>query len=125
MSTRTYLETASLKDIAKYDNHPDLIKKCVAFSGAPRKHPYDKEKLLLIIDPFSSNTFFYEFIIKDILHIEDIPGIATDSGENLTMARLWVRKGSFGIKYEPFEVHDPPRFMKDSELLHQVMNKSN
>ncbi len=121
MSIRHYLTTAPFYNIVKYDKQASLLDECVSFIGAPRKHPYDKDKLLLINEPFSSNTVFYEFVISDILHAEDYPSIATDSGENLVMARIWVKKGSLGLKYQPFEVESPLRFMKDSELLHQVI----
>ena len=33
----------------------------VCFSGSPRKHPYDSDKVILIADPFSANNLYYEF----------------------------------------------------------------
>jgi len=124
MSVTKYIDTQPLFNITKYKSKVDYISCAVSFTGSPRKHPYDQEKLLLVSDPFSSNTVFYEFRIKDIVHYDDLPGIATDSGENLFMVRLWVNKGSLGLKYEPFEVNDPIRYMNDSELLHQILKES-
>jgi len=121
MSIRKYLETQALHELIKYDPDPGIRKNSLSFVGALRKHPYDNEKLLLITDPFSSDTEFYEFRIADVACYEEQPSIATDSGENLFMVKIWVQKGSFGIQYHPFEVGDTLRFLKDSEVLHQVM----
>ena len=121
MSIRKYLETQPLYEIIKYERDPELRRDAIPFVGSLRKHPYDQYKVLLITDPFSSDTEFFEFRISDIVYYEEQPSIATDSGENLFMARIWVRKGSFGIQYHPFEVADPLRYLKDSEVLHQVM----
>lgn len=124
MSVTKYIDTQPLFTITKYKSKVDYTNCAVSFTGSARKHPYDKDKLLLISDPFSSHTVFYEFRIQDIVHYDDLPGIATDSGENLLMVKLWINKGSLGLKYEPFEVNDPIRFMNDSELLHQILKDS-
>jgi hypothetical protein len=124
MSITKYLETQPLYNISKYKSKVDYANCAVSFTGSARKHPYDQEKLLLISDPFSSHTVFYEFRIHDIVHYDDLPGIATDNGENLLMVKLWINKGSLGLKYEPFEVNDPLRFMNDSELLRQILKES-
>ncbi|MCD6396560.1 MAG: hypothetical protein J7L71_03395 [Spirochaetaceae bacterium] len=121
MSVINYIETQPLFEITKYKSKIDYRSAAVSFTGSARKHPYDNEKLLLVTEPFSNNTVFYEFRLKDIVHYDDLPGIATDSGENLMMIKLWINKGSLGLKYEPFEVDNPIKFMKDSELLHQIL----
>ena len=123
MSIRKLLDTAPLHDLIPSKSQGNYKKTCVAFSGAPRKHPYDQDKILLFTNPFTNNTKIFEFRIKDIGYIEELPNIGTDSGENLTTARVWVQRGSFGIRYEPFEVQDVPKYYEDSELLHQVMNE--
>ncbi len=123
MSIRKYLETQPLYELAKYDKRPELKSEAVSFTGALRKHPYDDSKLLLITEPFTSDTEFFEFRIEDIVHYEEKPNIATESGENLFLVQIWVRRGSFGIQYHPFEVSDELRYLKDSEILHQVMTE--
>ena len=123
MSIRKYLDAQPLYEIVKYDKRPDLLKDAVPFTGVVKKHPYDAEKLLLVSEPFSSSTEFYEFLIEDIISYEEMPGIATEEGESLFMFKIWVRKGSLGIKYFPFEVDDELRYMRDSEILHQVMSE--
>lgn len=124
MSVTRYIDTQPLYNLAKYKSKIDYRNCAVSFTGSARKHPYDQEKLLLVSDPFTSHTIFYEFKITDIVHYDDLPGIATDSGENLMMIRLWINKGSLGLRYEPFEVDDPLRFMNDSELLHQILKET-
>ncbi|MCF6334728.1 MAG: hypothetical protein L3J12_03190 [Spirochaetales bacterium] len=124
MSALKYLDTLPLFEIIKYRSKADYTKDAISFTGSPRKHPYDQEKLLLVSDPFTSHTVFFEFRIEDIVHYDDLPGIATDNGENLLMVRLWINKGSLGVKYEPFEVDNPIRYMNDSELLHQILKET-
>jgi len=123
MSIRKYLETQPLYDVVKYDRRPELISEAISFTGALRKHPYDDSKLLLITEPFSSDTEFFEFQADDIVYYEERPNISTESGKSLFIVQIWVRKGSLGIQYHPFEVSDELRFLKDSEILHQVMSE--
>ena len=119
MSFEKYLESKPIHEITKYSRHPDYSKSNVAFSGAPRKHPYDKKKLLLISDPFSSNTIFFEFKLADITHIEELAQIATEGGDIVNLVKIWVKKGSLGLKYEPFIVEDTLTYLKDSGTLHK------
>jgi inorganic pyrophosphatase len=55
----------------------------VAFSGSPQRHPYDREKIILVADPYSTHNFFYE-----------------------TMVRVWIKKMSIGMRCAPFIVGD-------------------
>jgi hypothetical protein len=122
MSIRKYLETQPLHDITRYHARVDLEKDAVPFVATPRKHPYDDEKVLLVQDPFGTNTMFYEFTLDDIIQVEDMPSVGTDTGKTVKMARFWIRKGSLGLRYEPFEVDEPLRFFHDSEILRQTIN---
>ncbi len=115
MSIQKYLETGRSFDIEKYSHHPDYSKDSVAFSGAPRKHPYDRDKMLLISDPFSASTLFFEFRMKDVVHVEELSSIVSEAGEGLRMVKIWVRKGALGLRYEPFVVEDTLRYLKDTE----------
>jgi inorganic pyrophosphatase len=117
MSIRKYLTAESLTELVKYSTFADYSKGHVAFSGAPKKHPYDKEKIILILDPWSSHTMFYEFRIADIAHVDELPQMVTASGESLTMVRIWVKKGSFGVRYEPFVVEDTVTILKDTAFF--------
>src|SRR4030042_2548402 len=117
MSIHKYLSTESLNEIIKYSTFADYSKGHVSFSGAPKKHPYDKEKIILILDPFSAHTLFYEFCIADIAHVDELPQIVSEGGESLKMVRIWVKKGSFGVRYEPFVVEDTVTVLKDTAFL--------
>jgi hypothetical protein len=109
MSIRKYLSTRRL-DIARYSPRTNVRAGHVAFSGVPRKHPYDRDKLLLLADPFSAHAVFYEFNLADIGMMEELPNLVSEQGENALMARIWVKKGSLGLRYEPFRVEDIASF---------------
>ena len=79
------------------------------FSGSPRKHPHDPDRIILVADPFTPSTFYYEFRIKDIGFAEELPSITNMEGESVPMARIWVRKKSVGIRSTPFLVEDLSR----------------
>lgn len=105
MSIEKYLVTGKL-DLARYVPRQHLSADHVAFSGVPRKHPYDHDKLLLLADPFSTHAVFYEFNLADIAVVEELPNLVTESGESARIARVWVKKGSVGLRLEPFRVDD-------------------
>jgi len=90
----------------KPSNIKNLHKSFVSFSGSPQKHPYDSEKVILVADPFSSNTYYYEFKADDISYVEELPNIATIADEIITMVRIWVKKKSIGVRCAPFIIDD-------------------
>ncbi len=79
------------------------------FSGSPRKHPHDPDRIILVADPFTPSTFYYEFKVKDIGFAEELASITNMEGESVPMARIWVRKKSVGIRSTPFMVEDLSR----------------
>jgi hypothetical protein len=104
------LETIEKFEIQKHKKSEHLDKKDhVPFSGSPKKHPWDPEKIILIVDPFTANTFFYEFNIKDIGFAEELASMTNIEGESVSMARIWVKKRSVAIQSTPFVV-DTIRF---------------
>jgi len=82
----------------------ELYRTHVAFCGSPMKHPHDSRKIVVVADPASSNPFYYEFLIKDIECMEEMPHIVDLQGENINMARVWLKKGSAGLRCIPFAV---------------------
>ncbi|MBU0971531.1 MAG: inorganic pyrophosphatase Ppa [Proteobacteria bacterium] len=76
----------------------------IPFSGAPRKHPLEKNKIILIVDPFTTNTFYYEFNIEDIGFAEELANLTNIDGDAIPMARIWVKKQSVGVRCTPFIV---------------------
>ena len=107
MPIRKLMQTAQKFEIQIYKRPKDpkrLAETHVAYSGWPQKHPLDSDKVILVADPFSSNTFFFEFETRDIGYVESLPSIVTLDDQTLPMARVWVRKGAVGIRCTPFRV---------------------
>ena len=84
----------------------ELRKNHVAFTGSPRKHYYDENRIVLVIDPYSSNTFYYEFKQSDIAYVEELPSLVSLDGESILMTRIWIKKGTVAIRCTPFVVEN-------------------
>ena len=84
----------------------ELIKTHVPFTGSPQRHPFDSEKVILFIDPYSTHTAYYEFNACDISYLEELPSIVNLDGKAILMVRLWVKKLSLGLRCTPFIVMD-------------------
>jgi hypothetical protein len=110
MNNFSYLEALPLNKIAKYSGGPP--KNAVPFTGYPRQHPSEKNKLILIYDPLGLQPLVLEFKIDDVLHVEEVHSAVTESGEGVPLVKLWVRKGAHGVMLEPFEVEEPLEFAK-------------
>ncbi|MGV1098170.1 inorganic pyrophosphatase Ppa [Thiovibrio sp. JS02] len=78
----------------------------VSFSGSPQKHPYSSEKIILVVDPYSTNTFYYEFRTEDISYVEELANIVNMDGEVIPMARVWVKRKSVAVRSTPFVVEN-------------------
>jgi inorganic pyrophosphatase len=105
MTIDKFLKLKENLELQKYVRTLEFDKKeSSSFYGSPKKHPHDKNRVILVADPFSDNTFYYEFNIKDILSIEEQPSITNMEGESISMIRLWVRKKSVGFQCIPFIV---------------------
>jgi hypothetical protein len=115
MSLEAYLDALPFHDIVRRPagNPADSV----IFTGVPRKHPYDPEKIMLFGDPLGDTPQMTEFKLSDIVLAEQLPSPVTQDGEGLNMVKVWVRRGSIGMQYQPFEVEAPLRFMKDSKDL--------
>ena len=85
-------------------NIKDLIKTHVPFSGAPQRHLYESDKVILIPDPFSTHAFYYEFQTEDISFIEELPSLVNIEGNTISMVRIWVEKGSIGLSIFVFRL---------------------
>jgi inorganic pyrophosphatase len=120
--TRFIEESASL-ELAPYK--PDSRIEGVAFAGLLRKHPYDEAKCLLIADPTGCEPAILEFRVEDVLGADEMPVPVDEQGKNLKLMKLWIRKGSFGIRYESFEVGSPLRKPGDGATeLHEHLLKT-
>jgi hypothetical protein len=109
MTNESVLDKVENFEIELYKTPKDkksLAKSNVSFSGSPQKHPYDADKVILVVDPYSSNTFYYEFNKSDITFVEELPNIVNLYGDVFPMVRIWVRKMSVAVRCTPFVVAD-------------------
>lgn len=105
MSIVNFLKLKEKLEISTVVTPVNLDKKNhIPFSGSPRKHPCEESRMILIADPFSDVTFFYEFNIEDIVFVEELPNIISINGESIPMVRVWVKKKSIALKCAPFIV---------------------
>jgi len=108
MNNITYLEMLPVSSIAKYAKGQTAGG--VPFSGYPRAHPSEKDKLILVNDPLGPDPVVLEFKLDDVLFVEEILSAVTEAGEGIPMIKLWIQRGAAGMIIEPFEVNDPVQF---------------
>ena len=116
MSVRDYIGEA-FYELQAY--HAETPQDAVGFTGSPRKHPYDDGKVILITDPPDGESAILEFRASDVLGAQDLPSPVTEAGESYRIVRLWVRRGAVGLRYEPFEVDNPLRYMSESHPMRE------
>ncbi len=112
MSITKFLKQAEKFEIQLYNKSQgikNLREHHLAFSGSPRKHPYDRNHVILVTDPYCSTSSYYEFRTKDIAHVEELPHIVDENGETANMVRIWVKKQSVGLRCTPFLVEELER----------------
>ena len=108
MAEHKFLENLPVNEIAKYSKGPP--KNGVSFTGYARQHPIEKDKIILIYDPLGANPMVMEFMLSDILFIEELHSAMTETGEGVPLIKLWIRRGAHGMFLEPFEVDEGIRF---------------
>ena len=109
MPSSYFLQKAETLEIQTYKKPKDiqaLRKTHIPFSGLLKKHPYDSRKVILITDPDSTSTSYYEFKTGDIACAEEMPTLVNMDGETMSIARIWVKKKSIGVRFIPFIVED-------------------
>ncbi len=114
MSVREYL-SGQFYEIQAYRSEPP--QDALAFTGAPRKHPYDDGKIILLSEPQEGVSAIYEFKVSDIVGAQNLPSPVTVAGESYKIVKLWIRRGAVGLCYEPFEVDSPLRFLHEPHVL--------
>ena len=90
----------------KPGNLKTLKKTHVPFTGSPRKHPYDTNRVIVVADPYSTSPAYYEFVKHDISFVEELPNLVSAEGEAILMARVWVKKKSIAVRSSAFLVDD-------------------
>ncbi len=88
------------------ENEKRFYETHIAFTGTPQKHFFDAEKVVLVVDPFSFNTSYYEFNTSDISFVEELQTTVNTEGQAVSIVRLWVKKQAIGIRSTPFVVAD-------------------
>lgn len=100
-------------EIQAYRRKPKDLKRLklshVAFTGSPQKHPYDPQRVVLISDPYSTSTVYYEFMKNDISYVEELPSVVNVDGETVMVVRIWVKKQSIAVRSSAFIVADTSR----------------
>ncbi len=104
MSALKYLTTIQMNEIIKYEASKDYEKKCIPFSGNPRKHPYDKNRMILIMESHDDKTIFHDFKLSDIAHITELPSISKGEGGSLRQIQLWIKKNGWIIRSEAYKI---------------------
>lgn len=94
------------RELETYSDPELLQKKAVPFVGQPKKHPTDPGKILLRTNPLSYHPTLLEFRINDIVFAENVNTIAGEDGASMLLSKVWIKKGSIGLKLEPFAVAD-------------------
>ena len=90
MPIKRLLKKTEKFEIEKYKKPRDrkiLVETHIPYSGSPHKHPYDDEKMILVIDPYYTSTFYYEFNKSDISFVEELPNLVSQRNE-IAMQRL-------------------------------------
>jgi len=118
MNKINYLEMLPLNGITKYAKGQPADG--VPFFGHPRAHPSEKNKLILVNDPLGPSPAVLEFLLDDVVFVEEIPSAVTEAGEGVPMVKLWIRRGAVGMILEPFEVIDAMHF---AGKLHAVKER--
>ena len=96
-------------EVAAFEKPKDakrLRQSHVAFTGSPRKHPHSPERIIIVNDPYGNGTFYLEFNKKDIAFVEELPNLVDIDEEIIPIVRIWVRKGSIGLRCTPFWVEE-------------------
>ncbi len=105
MPIDNFLKLKERLELKKYVKSDNIDKnRYIPFSGSPRKHPYEQTRVILIVDPFSENTFFYEFNIEDIAFVDELSSIANLKGDSVSIVRLWVKRQTIALQCTPFIV---------------------
>jgi hypothetical protein len=105
MGIHAYLEAAPLNEISRY--RESVPQDAVSFTGSPRKHPYEKEKMILVRGQTGRNPLILEFRLSDIINVEEHASEVDVEGDTLYLVTLWVRRGAHAVVHTPFEVGDP------------------
>lgn len=101
------------KELQKYSEPSRLAKEAVPYIGQPKQHESEPDKIYLRLNPLSSNGAILEFKTDDIVFAENVKTVSQEEGGAFQIVKIWIRKGSIGIKLEPFSVQDYSEILGD------------
>lgn len=104
MAVQKYLDMQPVYELERYRAEQDYAEQSVPFTGTPRRHPYDSEKVVLVPHPVERERVLFEFQLTDIMYVEQLSSVVTERGENLPVMKLWVRLGSRAVQLTPIVV---------------------
>lgn len=96
------LRKSAKLEIDCWKKPPSFTANHSSFEGTPRKHPYNPDRIILIMKPFCQDVCYYEFKLSDVDGMEELSNIVDQDGNSLPRVRIWVKKGCVGIKSTPF-----------------------
>lgn len=102
-----FLKLQEKYDIQVFDGKQDISKMKIThacFTGTPKKHPHREDMIILVADMFDTQPTYLEFKFQDISYVERLTNEVNEDGETATTARIWVKKGSVGVRCIPFVV---------------------
>lgn len=94
------------REVQKYTKPTKLSDEAIPYIGQPKQYDSEPDKIFLRLNPLSSNGAVLEFKTRDIVFAEDVKTVSQKDGAAFQIVKIWVRKGSVGIKLEPFAVQD-------------------
>lgn len=97
---------AGNRELEKYSDPNRLRKEAIPYIGQPKQQENQSDKVYLRLNPLSSNGAFLEFKTKDVVFAENVKTVTQNDGTAFNIVKIWIRKGSIGIKLEPFSVMD-------------------
>jgi hypothetical protein len=92
--------------VAKYSDPTRLSKDALPYIGQPKQNSSDPDKIYIRLNPLSNNGAILEFKTKDVVYAENVKTVSQSDGRAFQIVKVWIRKGSIGIKLEPFSVQD-------------------
>lgn len=94
------------KELQKYREPNRLMDEAVPYIGQPKQKEGEPDKIFIRLNPLSSNGAILEFKTEDVIFAENVKTVSQKEGGAFQIAKVWIRKGSIGIKLEPFSVQD-------------------
>ena len=101
------------RELKQFTDPSRLKREAVPYVGQAKQVSSSPGKVFLRLDSISSHGQMLEFNSSDIVFAEDVNTLTKKDGTAVQIIKLWVRKGSIGIRLEPFSVSDYAEVFSD------------